>query len=213
VVIHAFGTSGWFTDIRGARRDRAFGGLVVDLPVPWFATDRRGLAMKPSTDVALSERQEKELSDLGFIPLLKAKDTPYSVYYSNQSAQRSKVHDTVAATINARISTMLQYMLCVSRFAHYLKVLARDRVGSFATPEECETFLQKWLLNYCNSNAKAGAETMARYPLREGKVLVRERAGRPGIYSCTVHLQPHSQVDQVVSEFKLVTEIMPREAA
>jgi type VI secretion system protein ImpD len=208
-VVRAFGRSGWFTDIRGARRDTDGGGLVVDLPVPSFETDRAGIAMKYSTEVALSERQEKELSDLGFIPLSKAKDTPYSVFYSNQSAQAHKRYDTAAATVNARISSMLQYILCVARFAHYLKVLARDKVGSFQTPEECEQFLRRWLQGYCNANDKAGPETLARYPLREGSVQVREPPGRPGIYQCTIHLRPHFQLDQVLSEFKLVTELAP----
>jgi type VI secretion system protein ImpD len=209
VVMRAFGRAGWFTDIRGARRDSLGGGLVVDLPVPSFETDRPGIAMKYSTEVALSERQEKELSDLGFVSLSKAKETEFSIFYANQSAQTHKKYDTVAATVNARISSMLQYILCVSRFAHYLKVLARDKVGSFSTPEECELFLRRWLQGYCNANEKAGPEMLARYPLREGHVQVREPPGRPGIYQCTIHLLPHLQLDQVVSEFKLVTELAP----
>jgi len=209
VIMRAFSRSGWFTDIRGARRDTEGGGLVIDLPVPSFETDRPGIAMKYSTEIAFTERQEKELADLGFIPLSKAKDTPYSVFYSNQSAQVHKRYDTVAATVNARISSMLQYMFCVSRFAHYLKVLARDKVGSFSTPEECEVYLRKWLQGYCNANDRAGPETLARYPLREGAVQVSEPPGRPGIYQCTIHLRPHFQLDQVISEFKLVTELAP----
>jgi type VI secretion system protein ImpD len=209
VVVRAFGRSGWFTDIRGARRDSTGGGLVTDLPAPSFETDRPGIAIKYSTEVALSERQEKDLADLGFIPLSKAKDTPYSVFYSNQSAQSHKKYETAAATMNARISAMLQYILCVSRFAHYIKVLARDKVGSFQTPEEVEQYLRRWLQGYCNANDRAGPETLARYPLREGSVQVREPPGRPGIYQCTIHLRPHFQLDQVLSEFRLVTELAP----
>jgi type VI secretion system protein ImpD len=212
VVIRAFDASGWFTDIRGARRDKRGGGLVVDLPVPWFDTDRRGLAIKPSTDVVLLDRQEEELSDLGFIPLLKAKDTEFSVFYSNQSTQIAMRSQSLVATINARLSTMLQYMLCVSRFGHYVKVLARDKVGSFVTPEECQDYLYRWLLQYCDANEKSSPERLAKYPLREAAVSVRERPGRPGIYQCTVHLKPHSQVDQVLSEFRLVTELAQRAA-
>lgn len=213
VVIRAFAASGWFADIRGARRDRQLGGLVLDLPVPFFATDRVGVAPKPSTDVCITERQEKELSDLGLLPLLKAKDTAFSVYYSNQSVQRPQSYESLTATVNARISAMLQYVVCVSRFAHYLKVLARDRVGSFATAEECERFLQRWLLDYCNGNTNASPEMLARYPLRNARIEVRERPGRPGNFACTMHLLPYSQVDQVVSEFRLVTEIAARAAA
>jgi type VI secretion system protein ImpD len=214
IVMRAFASSGWFADLRGARQTNPpSGGLVVDLPVPWFETDRPRFAGKFSTDVAITDRLEKEFSDLGFIPLMKAQYTDYCVFYSNQSVQAHKNYQTQVATINARLSTMLQYMLCVSRFAHYLKVLARDRVGSFATPEECQVFLQNWLRGYCNNNVTVTADVMARYPLREGSVQVRETPGRPGIYQCTILLRPHSQVDQIVSEFKLVTELMPREPA
>ncbi len=212
VLIRAFATSGWFADIRGARRDVLGGGIVVGLPVDSFETDKPGVAVKFATDVILSERREKELSDLGFIPLSKAANTEYSVFYSNQSAQVAKHYDNPAAAANARLSTMLQYIMCVSRFAHYIKVIGRDRIGSFATPEVCEDFLQRWLHGYTTGNDDAGPETKARYPLREASVRVRELPSRPGIYHCTVHLRPHFQLDQVLSAFKLVTELAPQRA-
>ncbi len=220
VVIRGFGGSGWFTDLRGARRERLVvgdslqphGGLVAHLPAVHFATDQAGLVVKPSSEIALTERQEKDLADLGFLPLLAAKDTEFCIFYSNQSIQLPRTYDSAAATANARISAMLQYILCVSRFAHYLKVMARDRVGSFSTPEQCEDALQHWLRDYCTSNANPSPELMARCPLRQGRVEVSEPPGRPGSYRCIVHLRPHSQVDQVVSEFRLVTELAPRAA-
>jgi type VI secretion system protein ImpD len=126
--------------------------------------------------------------------------------------QSARQYDSATATANARISTMLQYMLCVGRFAHYVKVIARDRVGSFSTPEQCEDYLTKWLREYCNGNSNPSPELMARCPLRQARVQVSEPPGRPGSYQCVIHLRPHSQVDQIVSEFKLVTELAPRAA-
>ena len=207
VLIRNFFDSGWFADIRGAARDVLGYGLVPGLTVESFATDRKGVAIKYSTDVSVSDTQEMELSNLGFIPLSKCANSEYSVFYSNQSVQRPQTYDRAAANVNARLSGMLQYILCVSRFSHYVKVMGRDRVGSFITADECQDFLQRWLLNYCSAVDGASDEQKAKYPLREGQVSVRETPGRPGVYSCTVHLQPHAQLDQVISSFKLVTEL------
>lgn len=215
IVMRGFGGSGWFTEIRGARRDHMLagnevqphGGMVTQLPVAAFATDRPGLIGKFSVEVALSERQEKDLSDLGFIPLVAAKDTKFAVFYSNQSLQAPRSYDAASASANARLSAMLQYILCVSRFAHYVKVIARDRVGSFATPSQCQDHLTRWLHNYTNARQNPSAESSARYPLREAQVQVTEPPGRPGSYQCVIHLKPHSQADQIVSEFRLVTEL------
>ncbi|MGH7074902.1 MAG: type VI secretion system contractile sheath large subunit [Stellaceae bacterium] len=205
VAVRAYAESGWFTDIRGARRSGPQGGKVEGLPIPGFDTDRPGLIKRFSTDVSLSEAQEKQLNDMGFIPLLNVQYTGLSAFYSNPSIQTPKVFTTPNATANALLSTMLQYILSVSRFAHYVKILARDRIGSFGTPEECEQFLSGWLRTYCNSSDQASPESMARYPLRDAAVQVREQPGHPGLYQCTIHLRPHSQADQIVSEFRLVT--------
>ncbi len=207
VLIRNFFDSGWFADIRGAERDVVGYGLVPGLTVQSFGTDRQGIAIKYSSDVSVSETQEMELSNLGFIPLSKCSNSEYSVFYSNQSVQLPETYDKAAANVNARLSVMLQYILCVSRFSHYVKVMGRDRVGSFITADECEDFLQRWLMNYCSAVDGASADQKAKYPLREGRVSVRETTGRPGVYSCTVHLQPHAQLDQVISSFRLVTEL------
>lgn len=207
VVMRAFGLHGWFAEIRGTERDRESGGLVTGLPVHCFATDRRGLAIKYSTDLSLSEEQEKQLSDLGFVPLMKCKDTDYSAFYSNSSLQSPRVYDRAVATANARLSAMLQYIFCVSRFAHYIKVLGRDRTGSFATPDDCEVFLNKWLVQFVTGNDDASPSLKARFPLREASVQVREAPGRPGVYLSVIHLKPHYQLDQVVSAFRLTTEV------
>ncbi len=207
VLIRAFSQFGWFADIRGAPRDRLAGGMVTNLPVACFATDRIGVVPRYSTDVAVSERQEMELSGLGFVPLSHCHDTPFSAFFANQSAQRAKRYDRPAATINAQLSAMLQYILCVSRFSHYIKVIGRDRVGALGTPGEVQSMLSRWLQRYITANENAPAEEKARYPLSEASVQVREVEGRPGNYHCTIHLKPHFQLDQVVSSFKLVTEL------
>ena len=209
VLIRGFKDYGWFADIRGAPRDRLGGGLVTGLPIQSFDTDRAGIAIKYSTEVSITDNLEMELSTLGFFALCKSKNSDYSVYYSNQSIQRPMRYDRGVAAANARISAMLQTVLCVSRFSHYIKVMARDRVGSFTTAEACERVLQDWLINYCSADESASAEIKARYPLLNAKVDVREIPGKPGSYHCTTHLQPHAQLDQVVSSVKLVTELAP----
>lgn len=208
VLIRAFAQTGWFASIRGVERGEnrlAGGGLVTGLPVQSFATDRPGLIPKCPTDVIISDVQEKELEDLGLIPLCYCQDTELAVFYGNQSVQRPKVYDELAATVNASLSAMLQYTLCVSRFAHYLKVISRDRIGSFAGPEKCEEYLRRWLTGYTMASDTATAEMKARYPLREAQVQVREVRGRPGTYACVIHLRPHFQLDQMVTAVRLVT--------
>ncbi|WP_343055419.1 type VI secretion system contractile sheath large subunit [Azospirillum oleiclasticum] len=207
VLVRAYAQYGWFADIRGAQRDVVGGGLVDGLPVPWFATDEPELALKFGAEVAISDRLEKDLDDLGFVSLNRCKDTPFLVFYGNQSVQRTQTYDTLAATANAKLSSMLRYMFCIARFAHYLKVQVRDRVGSFITPEKCEQDLQKWLHGFCLGNDDASIHQKARYPLREAWVQVRESPGKPGNYLCIIHLRPHFQLDQVFSTFKLVTEL------
>jgi type VI secretion system ImpC/EvpB family protein len=209
VLVRAFATTGWLADIRGVQRGLENGGLVSGLPVHCFSTEKWGLAAKSSTEVILTDRQEPELSDLGFMPLCHVKDTEYSAFYAAQSVAKAKKYDDPAATANARISSMLQYMLCVCRFAHYLKVIARDKIGGLAEPEALEDFLHRWLQNYVTSDSEAGPETKSKYPLREAKLRVREQPGRPGGYLCVAHLWPHYQLDQLVGALRLTTELTP----
>ncbi|MGA0603165.1 type VI secretion system contractile sheath large subunit [Caulobacter sp. KR2-114] len=213
VVLRAFASNGWFADLRGAPRDELRGGLVTDLTVAGFATDAPGVATKPSVEYQVSEAQERELADLGLIALRKSPYTDFSVFYGNPSLQRPARYDRAEANVNAKLSSMLQYTLCVSRFAHYIKVLGRDRVGSTMTAEQCQEFLNKWLINYCEGSDSASNEVKARYPLREGRVEVRETPGKPGAYSCTVFLRPHYQLDDISTGFRLITELAPKLAA
>jgi type VI secretion system ImpC/EvpB family protein len=209
VLVRAFGESRWLADVRGAPQDRVGGGLVTGLPVHSFATERAGVAPKCSTEVMLTDAREKELGELGLIPLCHCPDTELAAFYGNQSVQRPAKYDEAAATANARLSAMLQYMLCTSRIAHYVKVIGRDKLGAFAEPGDLEDYLSQWLRKYTTQNEKAGPEVKAQYPLREARVRVRERDGHPGSYVCEVHLRPHFQLDQMVAAVKLVTELTP----
>jgi type VI secretion system protein ImpD len=209
VLVRAFARSGWLAEIRGFQRDLQAGGIVADLPVHSFTTDKCGVACKCSTDVIVTDAQEQEISDLGFIPLCHCKDTEYSVFYTNQSVQTPKKYDEPAATMNARISAMLQYMLCVSRFAHYIKVAARDKIGAFTEAAECEDYLHRWLHRYVMSDSEASPELKAEYPLREASVRVREHPSKPGSYLCVAHLWPHFGLDELAAAIRVTTELTP----
>ncbi len=209
VVIRAFATSGWFADIRGVHRGIEGGGLVTGFPAHNFGTDKRGIAMKCSTDVIVTDNLEKQLSELGFMPLCHCYDTPYTAFYSNRSVQKPKTYDRAAATTNAQISSMLQYMLCVSRFAHYIKALGRDLLGSATEPGEFQNRLQDWLVSYVTSDSEAPPEIKAKYPLREADVEVRAHPSKPGSYECIIRLVPHYELDEAEAKVKLTTEIGP----
>jgi len=209
VLVRAFSQAGWLADIRGARRGVESGGLVTGLPMHGFATDLSGYVKKSSTDVIITEELEKQLSDIGFIPLCSSKDTDYSVFYSNQSLQKPARYDRASATVNAQISAMLQYMLCVSRFAHYVKVLGRDKMGTFADYNELETFLQSWIVRYVTSDSEATPATKARYPLRDAEVRVEPAPGKPGSYHCLMRLMPHYELDELQASVRLVAELTP----
>lgn len=207
VVVRAFVESGWLADIRGVQADVDGGGLVPQLPSPSLATDAPGLLCAPSTEVIITDDQEKELTELGFIPLCHCRDTEYAAFYSNQSVQSPMQYDALPARINARLSAMLQYILCAARFAHYLKVMARDMVGSFLSAADCQRKLQKWLSEYVSGDVDATASMKARYPLSEGRVEVRDHPGHPGSYLSTFYLRPHYQLDELVASFRLVSEL------
>lgn len=209
VLIRAFSQAGWLADIRGARRGIEGGGLATDLPRHSFAADQRGIVMKSSADVIVTESLEKQLSDLGFIPLCESKDTEHSVFYSNQSLQKPARYDRDAATTNAQMSAMLQYMLCVSRFAHYVKVLGRDKLGAFTDYEELEKILQNWIVQYVTSDGEATPATKARYPLRDAEVRVEPTPGKPGSYRCLMRLNPHYELDQLQASVRVVAELTP----
>lgn len=207
ILIREFASVGWFGHIRGVPRNYVSGGLVTALPVDHFSTDSDNIAHKPVTDVIITDSKEKEISELGFIPLCQGYLSPYATFYNNQSIQAPKVHNGPDATTNAKLSAMLQHVLCGSRIAHYIKVMIRDKIGSFISAERCENYLREWLLKYTTGREDLEWEEQARYPLKEASVRVKEHPAKPGEFLCVIHLQPHYQLDQMVSELELVTEL------
>jgi type VI secretion system ImpC/EvpB family protein len=207
VLVRTFTQSGWLAGIRGVERGVLGGGLVVGPVHESFLSGAPGSVPKPITEVVITDEREKELADLGFIPLAHCHGTSLAAFYSVPSAKKPELLSKPEAAVNARLSTMLHYMLCVSRFAHYLKVIGRDKVGSYGAPEDCERELNDWLHRYTNADEDPGPELAARLPLREARAEVRELPGKPGAYSCVIHLRPHFQLDQMSSSIKLVTEL------
>jgi len=202
-VTQAFGKYGWCATIRGVES----GGLVEGLPVHNFHTDSGDIAMKCPTEVPITDRREKELADLGFAPLVHCKGTPNAAFFSVQSAQKPKVYDKDAATANARISAQLPYIFAVSRFAHYLKAIMRDKIGGYMSRDEAEKFLNRWINNYTIANDDAGFELKARHPLKEARVDVVEIPGKPGAYRAVAFLRPHFQLDELTMSMRLVAEL------
>lgn len=208
VVMRAFAASGWFADIRGAERGVEGGGLVTGFDALSYGTDSDGVAARGSTEVSISDLREAELCRLGFIPLSQCKGTAYSVFYSNQTVHEPEVYDDSVATANARVSAMLQYVLCCSRIAHYLKLKARDKIGSVASAQQIENELGMWLVDYVTPDEKASPAMKARFPLREAEVKVNEVLGEPGKFYLTIRLLPHYQLDQLSSAVTLVARRM-----
>jgi type VI secretion system protein ImpD len=211
VVVRAFKESGWFSSIRGMQPGQYKHGMIFDLPSSKFQYSRHSFAPKPSVNLQVGDRLEKQLSDCGFIPVSTVPHTEHLVLYSNASVNLPKHYDKLAASVNARLSSMLQYILCVSRFAHYLKVMGRERVGSYDTAATIESDLQRWLHGYTTASDEASDEIRARYPLNEAKIKVRDQQGNTGRYDSIIHLRPHFQLDQMVSSIRLITELSPRQ--
>jgi type VI secretion system protein ImpC len=182
---------------------------VEGLPTHTFKTDDGDIALKCPTEIAITDRREKELSDLGFIPLVHCKGTDYAAFFGAQSAQKAKKYDKDAANANARLATQLQYIMAVSRFAHYLKSMMRDKIGSFMSRSDCERFLNQWITNYVTADDSASAETKAQFPLREARVDVAEVPGKPGVYRAIAFLKPHFQLDELTVSLRLVAELPP----
>jgi len=202
-VTQAFAQYGWCATIRGVEG----GGLVQGLPVHNFRTDAGDIAMKCPTEVPITDRREKELADLGFAPLVHCKDTPNAAFFSVQSAQKPKVYDTPSATANARISAQLPYIFAVSRFAHYLKAMMRDKIGSYTSRAEIEAFLNRWINNYVVGNSDAPMTVKAQRPLNEARIDVVEIPGKPGAYRAVAFLRPHFQLDELSVSMRLVADL------
>jgi|694.fasta_scaffold04047_12 type VI secretion system ImpC/EvpB family protein len=207
VVVAEFSRSGWFADIRGGSRGAAGGGLVSGLPTEAFGGSEPFAFRRGPTETAITEGTERRLAAAGFVPLCAAGSDGRAVFHSNQSLHRVARTDRPEAAANARISAMLQYMLCVSRFAHYIKVIARNKVGSVTDAGELEHFLNEWVHDYVTPDDRASAETRARLPLRAARVEVREEPGTAGNYRVVMHLQPHFQLDELAASVRLTTAV------
>jgi type VI secretion system protein ImpC len=183
------------------------GGLVEGLPVHNFYTDEGDLALKCPTEVPITDRREKELADLGFVPLVHCKGTDYAAFFSVQSCQKPKVYDTDSANANARLSAQLPYIMAVSRFAHYLKAMMRDKIGSFMSRGEAEAFLNRWITKYVTPDDNASPTVKAQRPLRDARIDVSEVPGKPGVYRAVAFLRPHFQLDELTVSLRLVAEL------
>jgi type VI secretion system protein ImpC len=199
----AFAKYGFCTAIRGAEG----GGKVENLPYHVFTSDDGDMDGQCPTEIAITDRREFELSNAGFLPLCHYKNTDYAVFFGAQTAQKAKKYDRPEATANAAISARLPYIMASSRFAHYLKVMARDKIGSFMEASDVERWLNRWIANYVNSNENAGQEMKARFPLREAKVEVKEIPGRPGSYNAVAYLRPWLQMEELTTSLRMVARI------
>ena len=199
----AFARTGFCTAIRGAEG----GGKVENLPTHVFTSDDGDLDAKCPTEIGITDRRELELSNQGFLPLCHYKNTDYAVFFGGQTAQRPKKYDRPDATANAAISARLPYIMASSRFAHYLKVMGRDKIGSFMEASNVETWLNRWIQNYVNPNVDAGQDMKARFPLREARVEVKEIPGKPGSYNAIAYLRPWLQMEELTTSLRMVASI------
>ncbi|WP_031500536.1 type VI secretion system contractile sheath large subunit [Bryobacter aggregatus] len=183
------------------------GGLVEGLPVHNFATDSGDVVMKCPTETPITDRREKELADLGFIPLCHCKGTDYAAFFSVQSGQKPKLYDDDKANANARLSTQLPYIMAVSRYAHYLKSMMRDKIGSFMSRSDAENFLNRWITQYVTPDDNASPAAKAKCPLREARIDVVDVPGKPGAYRAVAFLRPHFQLDELTVSLRLVAEL------
>ncbi|PIW59610.1 type VI secretion system contractile sheath large subunit [Shewanella sp. CG12_big_fil_rev_8_21_14_0_65_47_15] len=211
VLLRAYCESGWFGQIRGVKSGSHSFGLVSGLPVCQYETDIYQKSNKPSVSLLVSHRFEAELSDNGFIPLSAVPYSDFFAFYNNASVQQAKITNKLVVNVNHRLSAMLQYILCVARFAHYIKVMGRDKVGGYHSAQECEQNMQKWLHKYTTATEDASDEIRARFPLRAARIEVKEKRGKPGQFYSIIHLQPHFQLDQMVTTVRLVAELSPKQ--
>jgi len=214
-AIRAFERYSWPAEVRGADISfEARGGVVDGLPYERFASDPPNQAPpRAPLDWAPTDEQEDRLGEASLVTLTALEGLAEACFGALPTLHRPPRMSTAMAQVNQRLSVQLNTLLCVSRFAHCIKLMGRDMVGSFAEIAEVQTRLQRWLDGYISGLGSGGAEVTAKYPLQDARVEVRERPGHPGVYNCTVHLQPYHQLDEIGASFRLVTEFAPRTAA
>ena len=202
----AFARYGTCTAIRGAEG----GGKVEGLPAFVLTSDDGDKDLKCPTEIGITDRREAELSKLGFQALCHYKNTDYAVFFGGPTAQKPKRYDRPEATANAAISARLPYIMVSSRFAHYLKVLARDTIGSFMGAADAEYILNRWIDNYVNPSETSSPETRAKYPLRDARVVVQEVPGQPGSYNAIAWIRPWLQFEELTTSMPLTVSIPKR---
>ncbi|HEX6370350.1 MAG TPA: type VI secretion system contractile sheath large subunit [Longimicrobium sp.] len=208
-ITEAFALYGWCAAIRGVEG----GGIVSTLPLHTFKTPDGETIAKIPTEVSITDRREKELNDLGFISLCYCKGTDYACFFGGATAQKPTVYTVPEASQNAQASALLPYVLAASRFAHYIKKIGREKVGSFQTRGSLEKYLNNWIADYVLLNDDAPQSAKARYPLREARIDVTEVPGKVGAYNATVFLRPHFQLEELTASIRLVAHIPPPAAA
>lgn len=206
-INRAFKLYGWCARIRGVES----GGLVQGLPVHTFPTDDGGVDMKCPTEIAITDRRENELAKLGLMPLLHCKNTDYAAFIGAQSLYRPGQYDDPDATANANLSARLPYLFAVCRFAHYLKCIVRDKIGSFKEREDMEKWLNDWIVQYVTDSG-ASEEMKARYPLAGAEVKVQEDPENPGYYFSQFFLRPHYQLEGLTVSLRLVSKLPSQRA-
>jgi type VI secretion system protein ImpC len=203
-INRSFKLYGWCSRIRGVES----GGMVEGLPTHTFPTDDGGVEAKCPTEIAISDRREAELAKNGFIPLIHRKNTDYAAFIGAQSLQKPAQYENPDATANAEISARLPYLFASCRFAHYLKCIVRDKIGSFKERSDMQTWLNNWIMNYVDGSPQISSEaTKAMKPLREAKVEVDEVEGNPGYYNARFYLRPHYQLEGLTASLRLVSKM------
>ena len=209
-INRSFKMYGWCSRIRGVES----GGAVEGLPAHTFPTDEGGVAMKCPTEIAISDRREAELAKNGFMPLLHRKNSDFAAFIGAQSLQKPDEYDDPDATANANLAARLPYLFACCRFAHYLKCIVRDKVGSFKERDEMQRWLNKWIMNYVDGDpANSSEETKSRKPLAAAEVTVEEVAGNPGYYTSKFYLRPHYQLEGLTVSLRLVSKLPSQKAA
>jgi type VI secretion system protein ImpD len=206
VVIKSFEQTGWFMNLRGIAAEKNTQQFLSDNRAS-FISNPKNLNQKIITECLITDNEEKILSDVGFIALRDHRLAEQAIFYSSQSIKFAKHASNDVEYTQARINTMLHYILCASRFAHYIKVIIRDKVGAFISVEECQSFMQRWLNQYCSSAKEQSVEAIMKKPLVNANVTVKEMGGTAGKYFCAMSISPHSQLDDIHSELRLVTNV------
>jgi len=204
-ITNAFSHYKWTAAIRGVEG----GGIVEGLPSYTFKTTDGDIALKCPTETAITDRREKELSDLGFIALCHCKGTDYAAFFGIQTVQKAKIYNEDDANANATLSARLSYILAASRFAHYIKVIMRDKIGSFMTRDNVEKYLNTWIASYVVINDNASQPVKAKFPLREARIDVYDVPGKPGSYQSVIYLKPHFQMEELTASIRMVAALPP----